>query len=165
MTLKKTNNPRFSTAFRKSPLSERFHKSFTINKETECWEWIGTIHVTGYGIIQDNNIDLLAHRYAYLWYIGEPGKLCVLHKCDNRKCVNPNHLFLGTRRDNNRDRDSKGRGPVGERNWCTKLTAEDIPKIRQLHEEGWKQKEIAKRYGVHQGTISHVVNKTTWKHI
>lgn len=164
MTPRKTQNPRFSTAFRKAPLSFRFHASFKI-VESGCWEWIGTLHTTGYGIIRDNHKDLLAHRLAFVYYTGNTDGFCVCHTCDNRKCVNPNHLFLGSREDNNNDRDVKGRGPRGERNWCAKLAPSDIPIIRKLHAAGATQIELAKRFGVSQGAISGVVNRTTWVHI
>jgi hypothetical protein len=157
-------NPRLSMSFRKASLEDRFHKSYT-KTENSCWEWIGTLHVTGYGIIKNNRKHILSHILSWELHKGERNGLCVLHKCDNRKCVNPEHLFLGTRIDNNRDRDLKGRGPRGERNWPAKLKSEDIPKIRQMYAEGYLQTEIAKQFGVSQGAISGVVNRTTWSHI
>jgi HNH endonuclease/sigma-70-like protein len=164
MTLAKTNNPRFSTAFRKASLEDRFHMSYRITA-TGCWEWFGAFHTTGYGTIGINKKHRLAHQVSWELHRGDRQGLCVLHVCDNRKCVNPEHLFLGTRKDNNKDRDSKGRGPRGERNWCTKLKADDIPVIRKMRVEGKTQQEIAKMYKVSQGTISQVVNRTTWVHI
>lgn len=79
--------------------------------------------------------------------------------------MNPGHLFIGTRKDNNKDRDDKGRGPRGERNWCTKLKEKDIPKIRQLRKEGLKQPEIARMFNVNPGTISRIISGNAWKHI
>jgi len=114
MTIRKTNNPRFSTAFRKSSLEERFHKSY-VKVKSGCWEWVGSLHVTGYGYIKSNKRRLLSHIVSWELHNGSRNNLCVLHKCDNRKCVNPKHLFLGTRKDNNVDRDSKGRKAVGVR--------------------------------------------------
>jgi hypothetical protein len=165
MTQRRTDNPRFSTAFRRAPLTDRFHMSYSVASPTGCWLWIGTCHSGhGYGLIRNERKTLLAHRVSWELHNG-PTTLCVLHKCDNRKCVNPEHLFIGTREENNRDRDQKGRGPRGERNWPAKLKASDIPVIRALYVNGWKQAEIAEKFGVSQGAISGVVNKTTWKHI
>ena len=171
MTIAKTNNPRFSTAYRKASLEERFHKSYT-KDSSGCWLWIG--HTTGnpnpkfrYGTVVQNKKRILAHRLS--WELNNKGKIpngkFVCHKCDIPLCVNPNHLFLGDAITNMLDREKKGRGPQGERNWCTKLKETDIPKIRQLYLSGTKQADLALQFGVSQGAISGVVNKTTWKHI
>lgn len=93
----------------KKSLSLRFYTKY--NKSTNgCWEWNGALRDDGYGILKVNNRCDGAHRFSYELYIGEiPNSLCVLHRCDNRKCVNPFHLFLGTKSDNMIDCIKKGR--------------------------------------------------------
>lgn len=149
------------------PLEVRFHRRYKVDEVTGCWNWVGatTGKRTGhYGKIREGKQVLLAHRISYEIHKGDPAGKCVLHKCDNRRCVNPEHLFLGTRRDNTVDRESKARGPQGSRNWCAKLTEEDIPVIRELA-KSLSEKEIALRFGVSQGAIYQAIRKQTWAHV
>lgn len=93
----------------KLPLSERFHTKYNI-VESGCWEWNGALRTDGYGILKIDGRNDGAHRYSYILHNGEIGEgLLVLHKCDNRSCVNPDHLFLGTIKDNTDDKIKKGR--------------------------------------------------------
>lgn len=171
MTQRKTNNPRFSTAYRHSSLKERFKMSYR-KKKDGCWIWIG--HTSGhpdirfrYGTIVSNRKRILAHRLSWELYTNEkiPTGKFICHKCDIPLCVNPSHLFLGDPVSNMVDREMKHRGPQGERNWCAKLKEKDISKIKKLWKSGKKQVEIAALFGVSQGAISSVVNDKTWKHI
>jgi hypothetical protein len=92
-------------------LQERFNRSYDINKEIGCWEWNRALNVKGYGHMRMDHKNILAHRLAYELYKGEiTNSLCVCHSCDNPKCVNPAHLWLGTKKDNNKDMLQKGRG-------------------------------------------------------
>ena len=88
-------------------LEERFWNK--VNKSGECWLWIGGISGNGYGIIKTNNKSIGTHRMSWFLSYGKQSKKCVLHKCDNRSCVNPLHLFEGTKKDNALDMISKGR--------------------------------------------------------
>jgi len=118
MTIAKTTNYRFSTAYRKSPIDVRFHQSYT-KIPNGCWNWLGATSFKGrkwsYGIINKDKKPYLAHRVSWELHNGPiPKEMDLCHKCDNTLCVNPDHLFLGTQADNNRDRDLKGRKAMGE---------------------------------------------------
>lgn len=105
----------------------------------ECWYWTGGIDSSGYGRCARSRYgEVRAHRLAWrLWYGAPPADLKVLHRCDVRSCVNPDHLFLGTQADNVRDMNEKGRGrsvPVcGEANHHSKLTAAQIVELRKTY--------------------------------
>jgi hypothetical protein len=89
--------------------------------------------------------------------------MCVLHKCDNRKCCNPSHLFLGTNLDNIADKLAKGRQARGESSALAKLRARDIPIIRAMAREGVSQGKIARVFGVTLQAIWCVVKGKTWR--
>jgi hypothetical protein len=136
-----------------------------------CWEWQGHTNAGGYGTQtvgsrKDNSRKtVLAHRLFYsLWYGEFDPKLCVLHKCDNPKCVYPEHLFLGTRMDNHTDMARKGRrvNHLGEKNGRSKLSDHDVRKIRLSLIVGEKQSDIARAYKVHQTLISAIKRGKIW---
>lgn len=114
---------------RHKPVEERFLSSFTKDGpehpvlQTKCWEWTNKAVVDGYGVIGVNLKQVRAHRFSYVFFVGPiPEGLFVLHKCDNRRCVNPEHLFLGTNQDNMTDKMVKGRhrGSKGDANGARK---------------------------------------------
>jgi hypothetical protein len=101
-----------------------------------------------------------------------PDGACVLHRCDNPPCVRPDHLFLGTRADNNRDMVTKGRArvgvnpPVGERSGSVRLTSEQVRAIRDEHPRGGcTTRSLAAKYTVSQATINDILCGKTWKHL
>jgi hypothetical protein len=124
-----------------------------------CWEWQGAlIPETGYGQFKLGGKPVATHRYAYETRVGPiPPGLLVCHSCDNRKCVRPDHLFLGTYEDNMRDMAEKGRARA-------KLSEDDVREIRKLGQV-MSPSAIAKRYGVAQSTIRFVLDGRTWKHV
>ena len=95
------------------PIKDRILEKF--NKvDSGCWEWTSAMDGRGYGVISKNNKAVKAHREVYKLFIGPiPDNLCILHKCDNRRCVNPDHLYAGTKSDNAQDRADRNpwRGP------------------------------------------------------
>ena len=137
-------------------------------KTSNCWEWTG-FKCNGYGQIIINGKRYYAHRIAFELEYGKiPDGLCVLHHCDNPPCVRPDHLFLGTRGDNNRDSMLKGRKfhPIGESHGKSKLTNKNVLLIRELYNQGdFTQAELGKRFNVCHQTIGFIVNYKNWKHI
>lgn len=140
-----------------------------------CWEWTGTTNRSGYGLLRipGRRSMVAAHRLAWELTYGpipqsdDPKQeLCVLHRCDNPKCVNPSHLFLGTRLDNNADKMAKGRhrALAGDASPRHSLTFEKVRLIRQLYQAGMNRNQIAKMFGVSWTCINYVVSGRTWRH-
>ena len=150
---------------------ERFWQKVDKTKSyLDCWEWQASTE-SGYGRIGINGKLILAHRLSWHIHNGKiPDKTCVLHKCDNRLCVNPTHLFLGTRLDNNKDRQAKGRssggrnggGHAGETNGRAKLTLAQVQKIRSLLNIGSSGASIGRQYGVTKETIYAIKHGRNW---
>lgn len=159
--------------------------------EDGCWLWQGTLLRQGYGCIKIAGQMYKAHRLAYQYTHGPiPQGLLICHKCDNPRCVRPDHLFLGTQKDNMADMSAKGRGYLNlpeskrrrvapERHWChlspdrqrgernhnAHLTLEQIKAIRTRYEQKEvSQSKLALEYGVAQTTISAIVRRTNWRH-
>ncbi len=137
----------------------RFKKNYRICKKTGCWNWIGYKQTSGYGSIMFNYVYYRAHRLSYLLYKGSIKKgLLVCHKCDNPKCVNPDHLFLGTSLENRQDCMKKGRA-----SWSGfKLTHDQVMKIRNSDK---KVTHIAKELKVGRNTIYNVINNKTYRNL
>lgn len=128
----------------------------------ECWEWQGKIGTNGYGTVTWKKTTHLAHRLSYELHNGTiPKGMHVCHKCDNRKCVNPAHLFLGTQTDNMRDMAKKGRAGISN----AKLCANDVVLIRQLSEQGASNKDLSLRFGTDKENIRQIIKRQHWKHI
>lgn len=151
-------------------IEQLFHKNISIDPITECWNWTGNKDKDGYGKLHlskaGQNKTLRSHRLAYEIYFGAiPNTLLVCHKCDNRACVNPNHLFLGTAQDNITDRNIKGHTKKGEAHPAAKLTWGEILEIRALNEQygSLNIHELAKRYNVSRAVIWSVITERTWK--
>jgi len=133
----------------------------------DCWQWQAGTSAAGYGIFNIGETDYIATRVSYnLHYKKDPLELCVLHKCDNPKCCNPHHLFLGTKSDNMKDMTSKGRSNKGINVNTNKLTEEQVNEIRYLYKMGVMNKsQLGKEYGVYHSNIISIINNRTWKHI
>ena len=137
--------------------------------ETGCWEWQGSCGQNGYATITYQNESWYVHRMAYELYKGPiPPGVCVCHHCDNRKCVNPAHLWVGTKAENNADMFKKGRGRSfglvrGEDCPNAKLTWADVDEIRRIGKCGAAtQRTLAHQFGVSHSTIGNVLREKTW---
>ncbi len=133
----------------------------------ECWPWKAARCGNGYGGFRGGERWGRAHRFAYQLCVGPiRPEFCVCHHCDNRLCVNPAHLFLGTQADNIHDAQIKGRMAHGARQGASRLTNERVREIRDAYGNGnISQRALAKRYGVAQKTIGSIVLRRTWRHI
>lgn len=135
-----------------------------------CWLWIGATTSWGYGQFKRQRagsiISLGAHRFSWELYRGKiPSGLFVLHRCDNRCCVNPDHLFLGTTQDNTKDCVKKGRMARGESVGTSKLTADKVLQIRARLRSGVRREHVAREFGVRPSNVAWIAKRRTWKHI
>jgi len=155
----------------KKPLAERFWPRVFKNGADGCWLWQGYHCRFGYGYFSIDRVPTTAHRVAYLLTYGSfDQSLNVLHRCDNPPCVNPTHLFLGTRADNVRDMDAKGRrgrgAPRGEESPFARLTDENVRRIRAMYATGsYAQRELGEMFGVARSTIFLAVSHKNWRHV
>lgn len=129
---------------------------------TDCWLWTGAIDKNGYGISAIKQRKISAHRVSYLLHYGEiPPNLYVLHTCHNPSCVNPNHLKIGTQKDNIQDQINIGTH-VGKNRSAAKLTENDVQYIRTSSKS---YIDIAKELSVSKHCIWDVLNYRSWKHV
>jgi hypothetical protein len=159
------------------PLEERFWEKVNKKSPEECWEWTAVKNLQGYGNIHiGSKTDgsyrtLVAHRVSWEMHYGPiPDGLCVLHRCDNPACVNPNHLSLGTQLENIQDMLNKGRESLshprpGEENGFAKLTTVQVLEIRQRAAQGESMRQIAKEFGTDYTNVWLIVRRKAWKHV
>ena len=155
-----------SMAWNTDPISS-FHTKYVVDATTGCWVWQkAPIPRGGYGAFTHRPSGFRvarAHRAAWQLLVGPlPPTSDVLHKCDNRLCVNPAHLFLGDQSSNMADKVSKGRQNRGVTHGAAKLTEEDVRAIRIGGECG---KNLALRFGVSHATICDIQKYRSWTHI
>lgn len=145
---------------------QRFSTKYELNSINGCWEWKTSFHPTGYGAFWFRGDSRYAHRVSWIFNRGEiTDSLHVLHRCDNPRCVNPDHLFLGTQQDNVADRDRKGRGAkvIGPKR---KFSPVDVRRICDLHNRsGITLTALSKMYNCTLGTIKKVADGTHYKEV
>lgn len=150
-----------------APLEERFWAR--VQKTDGCWLWTGQKSEMGHGRLEDKMNGrqvLIAHRISWELHFGPvPDGLCVLHDCDNPPCVNPSHLFLGTRTDNSDDKVSKNRQAKGVAFPQARLTDELVRELRQRRLSGATCYQLARETGISRSVISRAVNGVTWRHV
>lgn len=141
------------------PLKDRLMSKFKIDS-FGCWLWTGVKNSAGYAMIWKDGKAVRAHREMYKIFVGQlHNSLVVCHICDTPHCINPKHLFAGTRLENNNDAKTKARNAFGEKNGHAKLTGFQIAAIRS---DTRKQMLIAADYGVTQSHISRIKSKDVW---
>ncbi len=143
-------------------------KSFCgIDPETGCWLWGRCRDTSGYGLLTIGGKIRKVHRLAFLMANGNlDDNACVLHKCDTPACINPNHLFQGTKKDNVDDCIRKNRHTKGHKVGVSKLTEDQVLVILESSKStNVKTAEIARRFGVSTNTIRHIIKGLTWSHI
>lgn len=156
---------------RKSSLDVAFWSYVVPGNSDTCWLWQGSISTTtGYGQFEFRGVHLAAHRVSFELHHGPiPAGLFICHTCDNRACVNPNHLFAGTIQENLADMRAKGRAKgmfvAGSKHPNTTLTEADVREIRRLRKTGLFIRVIAERFGVTRSAIGHILQRTTWGHV
>lgn len=147
----------------------RFWAKVEISGDDQCWSWKASTTHNGYGQVRFDGTMKRAHRISWILAKGPiPPGMLVCHSCDNRRCVNPNHLWLGSAADNTRDMLKKGRDGHGvlrgERVYGSKLTEEDVRDIR-----AWREfvpnYVLADLFGISLVSISCVINRKTWSHV
>jgi hypothetical protein len=159
---------------KQAPLKDRFWR-YAAEQGLDCWLWTGARSKTGYGVINSGGKGgqaLKAHRVSWELHRGPiPDGMHVCHHCDTPLCVNPDHLFLGTMRDNMRDCAQKGRydrmkRPKGERHGLSLLTEAAVVAIRDEYTATKpSHRVLAERYGVDRSTITQIVSGKTWRHL
>lgn len=174
------SNPTESTRETLGQLSARFWSRAA--KQTEpvgsglgpCWEWRGSLVHNGYGrfyvaFANGRRRTLMAHRVAWMLTRGQWPDELVCHRCDNRKCVNPEHLFLGDQTDNLRDMREKGRQHYvrGARHGMARLSEQEVREIRAatVGRGGCTLSELGRRFGVKRGTVRDIRRRKIWRHV
>ncbi len=145
----------------------RFFAKIDSGKPADCWLWRAPASTGRYGLFRLHGEKYLPHRIMYSVALGafDPS-LCVCHRCDNPRCVNPHHLFLGTHAENMVDMRNKGRaarvGARGELSGRSKLTPEQVLEIRA---DNRMQRQIAAAYGIDQSSVSLIKRRINWAHL
>lgn len=144
-----------------------FLSRFSPGPFTHCWDWQGYVNPVGYGKLTHKGKTYRAHRLAWQFFHGNdiPDGMVVFHTCDNRRCVNPYHLELGTQADNMTDKAAKGRQHRGENHPRTSITEDQVRQIRALSASGLSNSKIARHLNVSASSVKHILQGNSWRHV
>ena len=145
-----------------------FKKVKKLETGLKCWEWTA-YKQNGYGYFRvNNNKTIIAHRFSFQYHNNRliTEGMCILHSCDNPKCVNPDHLSEGTHADNMADMKNKGRQHRGEASPMSMLTNDIVLEIRAKYAKGdTTHRKLAEEYGISHTTVRYIINRIMWHHI
>ncbi len=148
--------------YKRDPL-ERLMERVVVDPTTVCWNWTGKLMHHGYGRMELGGKQMYAHRASWAIHQREvPEGKILCHHCDNRRCVNPEHMYVGTAQDNSNDAVERDRLERGAHRYNSKLTAENVAEIRTLFSVK-SDIEIARQFGVHDATIYNIRKGKRWK--
>ena len=149
------------------PIEKRFWSKVEITDS--CWIWKAGLTKSGYGFFAFGKPSRKqrASRIAWIITYGEiPKGICVCHHCDNKQCVRPSHLFLGTNKENTADSIRKNRFVKGSKNGMAKLTEDSVTEIRRLyHSRDYTLADLSKKFGTGSDNIWSIVRGKTWSHV
>lgn len=149
-----------------SGLEQRFWEKVDRGNVGECWEWQAARGTKGYGQFWNGEYMDHAHRISYALDVREPGDLHVLHTCDNPPCVNPNHLYLGTNSDNQKDAFERGQKThIGEQNPSAKLTKDDVIDIKEMLDGSASYSDVMDEYDIGKTAVGQIARGETWTHV
>jgi hypothetical protein len=161
-------NPSDKRAYRNKPIEQRFLSKAVFCPPSDCLLWLGGYDHEGYGMFCDETgATRKAHKTAYRLFVSDiPKGLHILHRCDNRACVNPTHLYAGTHQQNMEDKRTRGRSArhIGSKHPRAKLTEQRVAEIRSKVSQGFLHREIASEYGISRPTVSDIISHKSWRH-
>lgn len=136
-------------------------------KKEGCWDWLGIIDTNqGYAKVQFKRENISAHRLSWIIHYGDiPKDKQINHHCDNRKCTNPEHLYLGTQKQNEEDKLKRNRQAKGSINGSAKLNEYQVKEIKELLREGKSQYFLSEKYNISYPTINNIKNEKSWRHV
>jgi hypothetical protein len=147
-----------------SPVLDRLMAKVSPCPITGCWWWTGSYQKSGYGQFNPSGTPMAAHRAMWITVNGNPGPLFVCHRCDNRACVNPSHLYAGAPSENTRDMMVRGRMRGGPRRGPV-LSRGDVLAAREMRAAGLTSRLIAQALGVSESCANRAASGGTWRHV
>lgn len=146
--------------------TRRFNAGYIVNEQTGCWEWQKNIQMNGYGHMKHSGKTRSAHRISYEMHHGEiPIGAYVLHRCDNRRCVKPDHLYLGTAKDNALDMKAKRRHSHGEQSTSSKVTEAQVLEMYELFDGGMGSIRVSRKFDICTTQAWHIKTGKSWAHL
>ncbi len=147
-----------------------FWKNVAMGSVDECWEWQRCKNAKGYGMLRFGSFKSMQKAYRVAWmltYGPIPLGKHVLHKCDDPTCCNPRHLYIGTNKENVRDRKTRGRQLCGEKTARAKLTVDQVREIRKRYaaDEFLSMEKLGKEYGITPGSVYNIIVYISWRHV
>lgn len=136
-------------------------------KTDYCWNWVGRVNLEGYGLISENGKQYRANRISYQMKNGPiKNEMLICHKCNNPNCVNPDHLYEGTPKENSQDMILAGHSRKGIKNTNAILNEEKVLQIRKIYKEKkTSYKALSINFEVSEATIGQIIRRDTWTHI